>query len=142
MAEAEQLTAFERVWMKPDAGGRKLGESRQALRETATIAIMTIDERMDRLEQSLGKNDALVRELRDAVTVIAHLEARQGRALKEHGDWLASHEQAMKAHDAAMKAHDAAMKALDAAMKALDERITRLVSGVGAFMRGDSEKNG
>jgi len=89
---------------------------------------MTIEERMERLERSAGKNDELVRELRDAVTVTATLEARQGKALREHGDWLVSHDQAMKEHDARMKEHDARMKELD-------DRITKLVSGIGEFMR-------
>lgn len=73
-----------------------------------------MEERVDRLEKSLGKNDELVRELRDAVTVTAHLEAAQGRLLKEHSKWLVEH---------------------NGAMKDLDERISRLVSGFGEFMR-------
>lgn len=82
---------------------------------------MTIDERMERLENSAGKNDALVRELRDAVTVTAQLEARQGRVLKAHGEWLDAHEAAMKRHDQAMKD--------------FDERIAGLASGLGEFIR-------
>jgi len=34
-----------------------------------------MEERVDRLEKSLGIQDEMVRELRDAVTVTAHLEA-------------------------------------------------------------------
>jgi hypothetical protein len=56
--------------------------------------------------------------LRDAVTVTAQLEARQGRVLKE---LAVSHAKAMKEHDQAMKT--------------LDERIAGLVSGIGEFMR-------
>jgi uncharacterized coiled-coil protein SlyX len=82
---------------------------------------MTMEERVDRLEKSLGKNDELVRELRDAVTVTAHLEAAQGRLLKEHSKWLVEHNEAIAEHKAAMKD--------------LDERISRLVSGFGEFMR-------
>jgi uncharacterized coiled-coil protein SlyX len=84
-------------------------------------AEMTLEERMDKIEKALGSQDDLVRELRDAVTVTAVLEARQARILKEHGEWLAH-------HDAATKAHNEAMKGLDA-------RIANLVSGVGEFMR-------
>ena len=98
---------------------------------------MTLEERMKKMEDAYGTQSDLMRELRDAVNVTAYLEARQGRVLKEHGEWLEEHEAAMKAHDAAMEAHDAAMKAHDAAMKALDERIARLVSGFGEFMRRD-----
>jgi uncharacterized coiled-coil protein SlyX len=82
---------------------------------------MTIEERMNKLEKAFGANDALVRELRDAVTVTAQLEARQGRVVKEHGEWLAAHQQAMREHDERMKT--------------LDERIANLVSGIGEFMR-------
>ena len=82
---------------------------------------MTIEERMDRLERSAGKSDALVFELRDAVAVTRQLEPRQGRMLKEPGEWLESHNKAMAEHEAAMKR--------------LDKRIAGLVSGIGEFMR-------
>ncbi len=38
---------------------------------------MTLEERMGRLEKAWGSQDDAVRELRDAVTVTAQLEARQ-----------------------------------------------------------------
>jgi uncharacterized coiled-coil protein SlyX len=76
---------------------------------------------MDRLEKAWGSQDDAVRELRDAVTVTAQLEARQGRVVKEHSVWLAEHERAMKEHKEAMKE--------------LDVRIANLVSGFGEFMR-------
>jgi uncharacterized coiled-coil protein SlyX len=72
---------------------------------------MTLEERMAKMEADYGKQSDL-------------LEARQGRVLTEHGDWLAS-------HDAAMKQHDEAMKKLD-------ERIVGLVSGVWEFMRREN----
>jgi uncharacterized coiled-coil protein SlyX len=86
---------------------------------------MTLEERMQKIEAAFGAQSDLVIELRDAVTVTASLEARQGRLLKEHSHWLASHEKAMKEHDDRMKT--------------LDERIAGLVSGMGEFMR--REKN-
>lgn len=89
---------------------------------------MTLEERMKKMEDAYGTQSDLMRELRDAVNVTAYLEARQGRVLKEHGEWLAEHDAAMKAHAAAVKEHDAAMKLLD-------ERIAGLVSGFGEFMR-------
>jgi uncharacterized coiled-coil protein SlyX len=89
---------------------------------------MTIEERMERLEKAFGANDALVIELRDAVTVTAQLEARQGKALREHGEWLVAHDRAMREHDERMKTHDERMKSLD-------ERIANLVSGFGEFLR-------
>jgi uncharacterized coiled-coil protein SlyX len=82
---------------------------------------MTLEQRMDKIEKALGSNDVLVRELRDAVTVTAQLEARQGRVLKEHSEWLESHDRAMKEHRELMKE--------------LDRRIPGLVSGCGEFMR-------
>jgi uncharacterized coiled-coil protein SlyX len=82
---------------------------------------MTLEERMDKLERSLGSQDTLVRELRDAVTVTAQLEARQSRLVREHSEWLAEHVQHMRDHDEAMKD--------------LDVRISNLVSGFGEFMR-------
>ena len=78
---------------------------------------------MDQMEANYGKQSELMRELRDAVTVTAQLEARQGRLLKEHGEWLASHE--------------AAARRFDSEMAELKERIERLVSGFGEFMRRD-----
>jgi uncharacterized coiled-coil protein SlyX len=89
---------------------------------------MTLEERMDRLEKAWGSQDDAVRELRDAVTVTAQIEARQGRVLKDHGEWLEAHERAMKEHEQFVREHKEAMKALDV-------RIANLVSGFGEFMR-------
>jgi len=89
---------------------------------------MTLEERMNKLEKALGSHDALVRELRDAVTVTAQLEARQGRVVKEHGEWLGALELWKEEHARNMKEHDEAMKVLDV-------RIANLVSGFGEFIR-------
>ena len=90
---------------------------------------MDLEERMTAMEKAYGTQSELMRELRDAVTVTANLEARQGKVLREHGEWLAEHEAASREHAERMREHDAAMKDLDV-------RIERLVSGFGAFMRG------
>ncbi len=82
---------------------------------------MTLQERMDGLEKRLGKNDSLIVELRDAVTVTAQLEAQQGRILKEHSKWLLEQEQGRIE--------------FDRRMKVLDERIASLVSGFGEYLR-------
>jgi hypothetical protein len=87
---------------------------------------MTIKERVDRLEANWGKTDPLVRELRDAVTVTAELERRQGKLVREHSEWLAEHKAAIKAHDEAMKG--------------LDARIDKLVSGIGAFIAAQGKE--
>ena len=75
---------------------------------------------MASLEQRLGKNDELVRELRDAVYVTAELETTHSKRMKElaneaaaHADWLREHQQAMRD---------------------LDSRIVGLVSGFGGFI--------
>jgi uncharacterized coiled-coil protein SlyX len=89
---------------------------------------MTLEERMKRMEDAYGTQSELMRDLRDAVTVTAHLEARQSKVLKDHSDWLMSHDKAMAEHAERMKEHDMAMKELD-------ERTAGLVSGFGDFMR-------
>ncbi len=89
---------------------------------------MTIEERLAGMEARLGKNDELVRELRDAMTATAYMEARQSRLLKDHGEWLAF-------HDRTMREHDDRMKVLGERIEGLGERIESLVSGIGEFMR-------
>ena len=37
------------------------------------------------------------KEIEDALTVMGGLQARQGRALREHSEWLEEHERAMRA---------------------------------------------
>jgi hypothetical protein len=85
---------------------------------------MTIEERVNKLEANWGKTDPLVRELRDAVTVTAELESRQGKLVKEHSVRIAEHEDWLKRHGASMTRHDLAMEALD-------KRISDLVSAIG-----------
>lgn len=86
---------------------------------------MTIEERLDRLEAKLGSHDEMVRELRDAFTVMAHLESEQSKALRDHREWLIGHDRWMLE----MRERD----------KILDERIANLVSGFGEFMRRADE---
>lgn len=74
---------------------------------------MTLQERVDRLEAYFGSQDEMVRELRDAVTITAQLEARHSAVLKDHAVWLVEH---------------------DKAMLRLDERIANLVSGIGKLI--------
>ncbi len=82
---------------------------------------MPIEERMDKIERAFGAQDEMVRELRDAVTVTAQMEARQSRAVREHAEWLVT--------------HDRAIQELREQGQALDRRISDLVSGIGEFMR-------
>jgi hypothetical protein len=89
---------------------------------------MTLEERVAKIERHLGAQDPMVRELRDAVTVTAQLEARQSQALKEHTEFLVQHEKWLREHEISMRDHDRRMTSLD-------ERISALVSGMGEFMR-------
>jgi uncharacterized coiled-coil protein SlyX len=91
---------------------------------------MTIEERVGGLEARLGKNDALVVELRDAMTATAHMEARQSRALKEHVEWLVEHD---KAIIASRQEREASKREWDLRMNDLDKRITDLVRAFGAW---------
>jgi uncharacterized coiled-coil protein SlyX len=95
---------------------------------------MTLEERVDSLEARLGKNDELVRELRDAVLVTTELESRQARAMKDlaletaaHGDWLRDHKDWLREHKEAIREHEEAMRNLD-------RRIAGLASGFGEFI--------
>jgi hypothetical protein len=100
---------------------------------------MTIEERLDKLEANWGKTDPLVRELRDAVTVTAELENRQGKLLKENTFLIAEHHEAIRNHEAWLKRHDTAMADHNSAMKDLDIRIAELVSGIGAFIAAQKQ---
>jgi uncharacterized coiled-coil protein SlyX len=91
---------------------------------------MTLEERMQKIEAAFGAQSDLVRQLRDAVTVTAEMEAHQSRVLKEHSIWLVEHDRAIKEHEERMREHDERMKTLDV-------RIANLVSGIGEFMRRD-----
>jgi uncharacterized coiled-coil protein SlyX len=82
---------------------------------------MTLEERMDKIERAFGANDEMVRELRDAVTVTAQMEARQSRAVREHAEWLV--------------AHDRGIQELREQGKELDRRISDMVSAIGEFIR-------
>jgi Uma2 family endonuclease len=81
--------------------------------------------RMSKMENGFGTQSELMRELRDAVTVTAHMEAAHSRALKDHTQWLISHDQALSAGREQMKL--------------LGERIDGLVSGFGEFIRQSKE---
>jgi hypothetical protein len=81
---------------------------------------MSLEERVTELEKLAGKHDTLLIQLRDAVTVTAELEARQGRVLKGQADEMAAHADWLRSHQAAMAD--------------LDNRISGLVSGIGKLI--------
>jgi hypothetical protein len=72
--------------------------------------------------------ETAIRQLQDASTVMAALEARHAVMMKDHAEWLV-------AHDKAIAEARERGKATDARIEALGERIDKLVSGVGAWMR-------
>lgn len=61
------------------------------------------------------------RELEDALIVMTHLETRQSNLLREQAEYLASHE--------------ARLQQQDKRNREVDERIEKLVSGIGEWMR-------
>ena len=93
---------------------------------------MTIHERMDRLEKSLGKHDPLVIELRDAVTVTASLQAQEAGIVKSHALQI-EESRRLREQDAAE--HRQRMAEHRESMRLLDQRIADLVSGFGEFIR-------
>ena len=70
----------------------------------------------------------------DALAVIGGLQASQGRVLKDHSEWL-------QEHDRTMARIEASLAAQVAAGNATDQRIEKLVSAIGEFMR-QSGKSG
>ncbi len=93
---------------------------------------MTLEERMDSLEARVGKDDEMIRALRDAVTATAHMEAANSRAIKEHAYWLVKQDEAIAR---SREEHDRRITEHDLAMRELDRRIADLVGGSGEFIR-------
>jgi len=67
------------------------------------------------------------KEVDDALAVMGGLQARQGRVLKEHSEWL-------QEHDRAMARIEASLAAQVAAGKETDERIDKLVIAIGELV--------
>ncbi|HYA18175.1 MAG TPA: hypothetical protein VEF06_11945 [Bryobacteraceae bacterium] len=88
---------------------------------------MTLEERVAWLEQRAGKDDEMVKELREAVTATAAMEARHSRAIKDHNEWLVAHDKGM------LELREMMRKREEAAVQ-LDARISALVSAIGAFI--------
>jgi len=111
---------------------------------------VTLEERMTWLEARAGKDDEMIRALRDAVTVNVQMEAANSRALKDHAEWLVAHDQALirsreemiRSREEMIRSReefDRRMQAHDRRMQALDERIEKLVSGIGEFIRREAK---
>jgi ABC-type phosphate transport system auxiliary subunit len=76
---------------------------------------------MPDFEQRLNTLKNANRELQDALTVIAHLEARQSRLSKEQAEYLASHEKRLRQTEQRNQDTDA--------------RIEKLVSAIGTLIQ-------
>lgn len=82
------------------------------------------------------------KEIDDALAVMGGLQARQGRVLHEHSEWLEEHQRAMQRHQEWLQEHDRTMARIEASLaaqaaagKVTDERIEKLVSAIGEFIR-------
>jgi len=99
----------------------------------------TIEERLDSLESRFGKNDELVRGLRENYIVMVEMEARQSRLLREHSEIMAQHDLSLarsRENAERMEAQFRRSQALhEGRMAEIDRRIADLVSGFGEFMR-------
>ena len=68
-----------------------------------------------------------LKELEDAVTVMAAVQATQANAIRDHAEWLVS--------------HDKAMAEIREAGRSTDERIAKLTSAIGELI-GKMRKEG
>jgi hypothetical protein len=100
---------------------------------------MTIEERMDKIEAAFGKQDALVIELRNAVTVSAALEARHEQVMKDHTEWLRGHDQAMLEFREQNKAFREQTVRLREDNAALDAKLREESAALDAKRREDNE---
>jgi hypothetical protein len=93
---------------------------------------MTLDERMDKLENDvLPRLHAAMKELSEAEIVISHMQARQANVLKGNAEWLEEHEKRMAKYDEEI----AKLNAESARSRAdTDARIAGLVSAIGKLL--------
>jgi hypothetical protein len=66
--------------------------------------------------------DQWKKEIEDALTVMGGLQARQGRALREHSEWLESHQKVMQKHEEWLQSFDQRMDKLVVAIGELIQR--------------------
>jgi chromosome segregation ATPase len=102
---------------------------------------MSIEERLTALEnemarmredQQLPKLAKAIKEMEDAMAVVARQHARLAANHKSAVEWLESHNQAMMEIREAQRAADARIEKLSSAT---DARIEKLVSAIGDLLR-------
>ena len=71
---------------------------------------------------------AALKQLEDAAVVTAALMERHARVMRDHAEWLVAHDKGM----AEMRERG---KLVDDRIEKLGERIEKLVSGIGEYMR-------
>jgi response regulator RpfG family c-di-GMP phosphodiesterase len=82
-------------------------------------------------ESRLTNVERAVKELEDALVVMAHLEKRQSNLIREQAEYLAEHERRLRE--------------TEQRNRETDERIEKLVSAIGELIRRDlpsSERHG
>lgn len=70
----------------------------------------------------------VLRDVQDTLAVVAAIQQRQAALLKDHAEWLA-------AHDQAILDHEREMREMREHGRQIDERLDRLVSAMGEWMR-------
>ena len=71
-----------------------------------------------------------IKELQEAAIVMAEIQSRQAKVLKEHREWLQEHDRAMVEMRQRAEAHDRAMENMREFGQKLDERIDKLVIAI------------
>jgi len=77
--------------------------------------------------------DMTMKELQDTLAVVVGIQARQAELIKGHGEWLQQHDQAI------LDIRENGRRT-DARIAEIGERIDKLVSGIGEFIRGESRQ--
>ena len=83
---------------------------------------------MENYESRITSLERARRDIEDNLVVIAALEKRQSELLREQSEYMASHEGRIREHDQQIREGAARSKALD-------ERIEKLVSAMGEWIR-------
>jgi hypothetical protein len=95
---------------------------------------MTLEERVDRLEQEWGKNDAFVLSVRQNMAILAEMEARSSDRLREQERQSALQERQSALLESRIAEHDRWIEESKALGRETDRRIGDLVSAMGAFI--------
>jgi uncharacterized coiled-coil protein SlyX len=119
----------------------KLGSQDELVRELRDA--MTVNARLEsRHSQMVEDHQKWLEE--ETLAIARHREwmthhgealARHDEALARHDEAVARHDEALARHEVWLEEHDRGMRELRERDKLLDDRIAKLVSGLGEFMR-------